>query len=79
MFLCEFGCISTTLCYDTSFGTSFVGRVYELSRFFTILVHMRCHVCVYDPHILCLFAIFSPPHHLMRSKVQMPYVPLIGS
>ena len=56
--LCEFGCINTTLCYGISFGTSLVDVVYELSSFFTILVHIRCQVCAYEPQILCLCAIF---------------------
>ena len=36
--------------------------MYELSSLFPILVHIRCKVCVYQPQILCLFAIFSPVH-----------------
>ena len=47
--LCEFGCISTALWYGISFGTSLVDPVYELSSFFTILLHIPCQVCVYEP------------------------------
>ena len=36
--------------------------MYELSNLLTILVHIRCQVCVYEPHMLCLFAFFSPVH-----------------
>ena len=58
--LSEFGCISKTLCYGISFGRSLVDRVYQLSSLFTILVHIRCRVCVYGPQILCSLAIFLP-------------------
>ena len=60
--LCELGCITTTLCYGISFGTSLVYTMYELSSFFAILVHIRCQISVYDTEILCLFAIFLPVH-----------------
>ena len=50
--LCEFGCISTTLCCGISFGTSLVDTVCQLSSFLTIVVHIRCHVCVYEPQII---------------------------
>ena len=66
--LCEFGCISTTLCYGISLGTSLVDTVYQLSSLFTILVHMRCHVCVYGPQILCSLAIFLPVHAPAKSR-----------
>ena len=46
---CEFGCISTTLCSGISFGTSLVDTVCQLSSFLTIVVHIRCQVCVHEP------------------------------
>ena len=69
--LCEFGCISTTLCYGISFDTSLVDTVYDLSSFFTILVHIRCQVCVYEPQMLCLFAIFFTNPCAAKSRCQM--------
>ena len=65
--LCEFGCISTTLCYGISFGTSLVDTVCQLSSLFTIFVHMRCQVCVYEPQILCFLLFFLPVHALQSS------------
>ena len=62
--VCEFGCISTTLCYGISFGTSLVDTVCELSSLFTILVHIRCQVCVYEPQILKILLFFLPVHAL---------------
>ena len=62
--VCGFGCISTKLCHGISFGTSLVDTVYQLSSLFTILVHIRCQVCVYGPQILCSVAIFLPVHVL---------------
>ena len=53
---------STTLCYGISFGTFLVDIVYEMSSFFTILVHIWCHVCIYEPQMLCLISIFLPVH-----------------
>ena len=50
--LCEFGCISTTLCSGISFGVSLVDTVCQLSILFTILVRIRCQVRVYEPQIL---------------------------
>ena len=50
--LCEFGCISTTLCSGISLGTSLVDTVCQLWSFLTIVVHIRCHVCVYEPQMI---------------------------
>ena len=74
--LCEFGCIRTTLCYGISFGMSLVDIVCQLSSLFTILVHIRCQVCDYEPQILYFLLFF---YQSMRCKVHMPFVPLIWS
>ena len=73
----EFGCISTTLCYGISFGTSLGDTLYQPASLFTILVHIRfLALCLWaaDPLFTCYFFYQS-----MRCKVQMPYVPFIWS
>ena len=69
--LCEFGCRITTLCCGISFGTSLDDTMYEPSSFFTILVHIRCQVCVYEPQILFLFAIFFTTSCAAKFKCPM--------